>query len=441
MLVNTTIFRLKKENKFLYFIMIQSCVAVLINLSLQFVGLHSFTAAKYVNYSFVGIFLIFYYKEFIYSILKTYCGNILLLYFIYGLIRGNPLIFVLSDFFLLCIPVTFYVLAKQKNITFFVKQYLILFELLLIPIILCRFLFSYNFYFDYNVLLVFFLFYIVDQKYYKAIIIFLVLIYVYSVGKIFFIQLTIILVSFLIFNRKTFLVSIAIFVIGILILNLQIKLQDFKSTSEGLNKVYLLINSFDYKSLHLVNRLSEIPSYAFYFLDPSTAQRVYEFFLIVQKSSLSFIQLFFGQGLGGYVSMNNTGDSSVVIAHQGNMEIKVFHLGISYVLCKFGLLGIITSILSCIYILSKAFINNVRAKTYANKFTILYLLVVLVGISFTFSNYVKLPLFAICINHVLNYKKRGYETLTHWPFSRTSYRRVIGKSNLVKIYEYEKLST
>ncbi len=114
--------------------------------------------------------------------------------------------------------------------------------------------------------------------------------------------------------------------------------------------IYEFNNSFVRKSLafydsfsfiELINIVKNVDLNAVWVFDVSTAQRLYEFLLIINEMSLN--KIIFGHGLGYSVDMSNSLDLSILERTTENSidNVRTFHLMVTWLLAKTGLIGII----------------------------------------------------------------------------------------------------
>ncbi len=78
----------------------------------------------------------------------------------------------------------------------------------------------------------------------------------------------------------------------------------------------------------------------FVYLDLSTGERIYELHQVIDMLKASPVRLLVGQGLGGTVDLGETKDPGVYQSHIDLNHVRVVHLGISWVLLKGGCIGL-----------------------------------------------------------------------------------------------------
>jgi hypothetical protein len=131
--------------------------------------------------------------------------------------------------------------------------------------------------------------------------------------------------------------------------------------------------------------------------DQSSAHRIFEYVKVQQAISNNIGTLIFGLGLGGSVDMSGSKDKSVLGTYGETISnVRVFHLMLVYMLAKFGLLGIVFTIIG-IFWLAKQLLWNIRHYNLIQLIAVCYLLSVSVGIFVTFSVWIKQPLVGVMI--------------------------------------------
>lgn len=77
-------------------------------------------------------------------------------------------------------------------------------------------------------------------------------------------------------------------------------------------------------------------------IDHSTGNRIFELAAVLDQITFSSIKGFiFGDGLGASVDLSQTPDVTVLNVHENPANVRVVHLGVSYVLMRFGVLGLL----------------------------------------------------------------------------------------------------
>jgi hypothetical protein len=374
----------------------------------NFFGEYSFIIAYYENRVYGGLVLLL----FILMIKKIPISfyAILGMCVIYSLLIENSITNIITEIVLFICPVSIYILlSTQKEISsqyiYKFSEYYYKINLIVFPIyVLSRFM-GFAVFCDVFYLFAFQLFRIIVRKNVMEKV-YLMFFTIAGISKSFVITLFLLFFSYL-FKSKTFIQGIAfLFLFLIFISSFYMELSSLNSSFKRGVELIEKTNFPELFSIPTMLTLNKNPVYVFELTDMSSAHRLYEFFRVVQTINENFFTFVFGKGLGGGINLSNTLDGSVLGSHQeGVNDVRVVHLGLSYVLLKFGWLGLIIFIAGSIVMIRKILLNILQRKSdtlyvYSILFLILY-----VNAFFTFGSYAKLPMVGICIFVLMNYKK------------------------------------
>ncbi len=366
-----------------------------------------FAALSIVNRVWAALLLVLFFKYFIRVFLSfNHYLFLLIIFSFWGLFNGNPVKFVISDFFLFLVPLVFYYYARSFNLTInkinvFLMPY---FKIMFFSVLLIfsgKLFFGNNFVFkrirldvDYLIVMSYLFVNFSFREMISYIWKILVLFYTFFSHKVFLIQLF----ATVIYSQRKKFFNLILIILTLFFFNYLLSLQHVELTGE--KKLKSFYKHLSVGSMEVVKEFIAEPDCAFDYFDPSTAERIYEFFVVFNKNRKNPLTLLLGQGLGGYADLSLTGDTSVIKAHKGKLKTRVFHLGVTVIFCKFGMLGIVYFGIAVLFLLFKAFekankvyVNNDK-KIIADTLLLFFILSI-IGCFFTFGYFYKVPMFGI----------------------------------------------
>ena len=397
-------------------------VQPLISFSLQIQGTFVFAAAKVANRIWAAIVLIVIFfvitnikkldaviikfKSFLFSFSII---SIILMGLIWGFLVGNNISYITADLVLILILPILYTLFALNicskgiyKIIKFLSDYLRISILFTVLVTLPLFFVGYLVRTDFVIVSAFvlaMLFFESRKNFLKNFLIMLIIILLLVMGesKILILQILLCLLINLFKNVKKLVKYVIYFVLIFLII--------FGLFEESVHNTWVYRKSKLFlQSINVLiekkPRIDDVLNSPFVYLDASTGHRVLELKKVIDKISESAETMLFGYGLGADISLIETQDYSVALAHGGYdalKSVRVIHLGIAFVLLKLGLIGLIFYIIFNIWLGLKAVKLIHNAFSYLELGVGFALLMYMLGAQFTFANYVKMPTFWILL--------------------------------------------
>lgn len=384
-------FILDKKSIVLFFLMISHPVLVIF-LSF-FSGLHSFESSGLVNKVWFLVVVVLLFPVIMDIILKPGLYVFLMFFFaVYGLVLGNSLLSVISDFSLFLLPYLFFrywLLVGSLEVQLrVICESLFLVVLFGLVVFLPAKISGISFYFDYVLILSFAVSGFLLKNY----------------QRIFFI-----LASFSAPLSKTMLVGVLLGVFVAFRATLKNKL--ILIFCGGVvfwvliyfsnEKVLVFLDVFlNFKEMVSIYGFSSFYN-PFDYFDVSTAHRIYEMMQILEVNFSNFLVFFLGQGFGGGVDLSYSSDSSVAVSRSLSdlASVRVIHLGLASIFLKFGFLGLIAALY--MFVSWSLALYRARSNDFISENLLvmlrLSLAMYLIGCFFTFGNYFKQPGFGIVL--------------------------------------------
>jgi hypothetical protein len=318
-------------------------------------------------------------------------------FFIYGLLRGNNTIYILYDFSILATPIVVFYLSRS----FFLynKRNFVCSRDIDLAIVLIIISFFWNVIDVFAMLILSIGIYQLNHKIVlKKTVYFLILI-LFIILKFSSAKTLLLLVPFLSFfylfaekkYSKLVLITALIF-IGLFIFSLLSV--DFYYSTEILRKPYVMIRDLDFELLY--NAIFNLDTFLLWSaIDISTGQRLFELITVINDSYSVFI----GNGLGASFDLSATKDLSIVVRRSSGVvdSVRVFHLALSWLIAKTGLLGL--GLFVYLYIL--IYKDVVRYQTtYFRRFAQLSFLTYFILFNITFGRYFFLYFFPLLFGYL-----------------------------------------
>ena len=161
-----------------------------------------------------------------------------------------------------------------------------------------------------------------------------------------------------------------------------------------------------------INRLIIAYDAPFDVLDASTAERVYELKQTISANTQKSLTILFGQGLGGTVDLSGTEDPGVMQAYDDLSKVKVVHLGLTWVLLKGGLIGLLIYF-AFLYKVAKYGIRLLSGQGVVRQSAGLALINYLVGVNIVFGYWIKAPLLGVILGLKMNERSKMPANTNH----------------------------
>lgn len=295
------------------------------------------------------------------------------IYFILGMLNGNRLIYIITDYIILLCPLIIYNISKIFNYKVISRQTLyisIIFGILSIIINEYRHFFSgFIILPEFLFLLSIYILLISDKYRSLAYILFFIsiLVLVNISGKRLIFYIISIIVSYLItynlLSKKNLINIVKYIVILLIIIPI---FTPYVLNTRTASKVNSFLKNTNYELFFSnVGRLD--PVFVFNVTDKSTAGRIFEL-LTVYQTLKKENNLLFGKMLGSSVDLSETQDLSIAIRRKKPdlelKEVRGFHLAFSWILLKFGYFGLVVFFSFLIFIFSyfKNLFNDSKMK-------------------------------------------------------------------------------
>lgn len=393
---------MSQTTKFAFIIWLSSVYYYILLAALTKAGVLLFTASGIANRIWAVTILIFFINYVIRGYLHHYKYFLFILFYIaLGIFNGNNINNIIADFVLLSLPLIFYEYARKRLSITRLQEFLRQYGRYITYAILVSLVLQYGFRIPFkapDIILLFLvlLVAIVYPRRRRAVSLkvgaMLFLAYL-QMGKIFVVQLA--SLPLLLPKRKVLRLGfLTIVLAGGLLLTKNLWIE-----RPNIQRGLALIESIRPENIYAVAATAYNPVIVYSYLDWSTARRISEFISVWEDLRNSGLSLMIGNGLGGTVEIIR----GVDMAYGNFTELRYLHLAISFILNKFGIVGLFISLM----LLARLFrlyrrgakkIKTYYPHNYYAYITIAYYLVFLIiGALFTFSNFVKIPMIGVVL--------------------------------------------
>lgn len=258
--------------------------------------------------------------------LIVYCIVLLISFF-----KGNRIVLIITDAFIALLPVFFYLLIFNTNVsTNSYKNYfkLYLFVASILVVFGIKLQFSY-----FSLISVVYILFFVKWKPQNFILFALIPIIAYKslIGKSSFLMLVFIIGYLFIFDSKNINLKKKIYLLlipSVLLTITSIVFWDkIQETGAYRNFIYFLRNA------NFSN---------FTFKDHSTGHRLYEAKVVLDNFNINnFVYKLFGNGFGSTIDLSGTSDATIAASNANVHEVRHIHIGFFAILSRYGLVGIL----------------------------------------------------------------------------------------------------